>query len=234
MALPRGASGWEGKVRSLDELVDTNDPSIRLIRQWVEEAENDCTILPPSGDKDRVLLSAQVSTRSTLGALAYHTGGILVDSGWLRLLGSGHAKLPRNLADWNEGRSHGFYLVADDAAGGFFAVNGGAFGEQRDVYYWSPDDLDWQPLGLGFTDFFRWSLTSALADFYECLRWSTWLEDIADVAGDRCFSFDPYLWTKEGSIEGSDRRAVSVAEAFDMRVDVVRQLSQTNENLEVR
>ena len=211
-------------MRSLEELTNTDDPAIDLIRQWVEDAENDCEILPPSDDRDRVLLATQVTTHSTLGSLAYETGGILIDSGWLRFLGSGHSKLNRNLADWNEGRSHGFYLVADDAVGGFFAVNGGAFGEQRDVFYWAPDNLEWESLGLGFTQFFQWALTSSLADFYQDLRWPTWLEDVAELPGDRCFNFYPFLWTNEGSVEGSDRRPVPVAEAFDLKVDLVRQL----------
>ena len=212
-------------MRSLEELIDTEAPAIHLIRQWVGDAENDCEILPSSDDRDGVLLATQVTTHSTMGALAYETGGILIDSGWLRFLGSGHPKLTRTLADWNERRSHGFYLVADDAVGGFFAVNGGAFGEQRDVFYWAPDNLEWESLGFGFTDFFRWALTSSLADFYQDLRWPTWLEDVAELPGDQCFSFYPFLWTNEGSVEGSDRRPVPVAEAFDLKVDIVRQLS---------
>lgn len=200
-------------MQTLEQLSEKESPTIPFIRQWVEDAENDCEILPPSGDRDRVLLATQVTTHSTMGALAYETGGILIDSGWLRFLGSGHPKLPRDLADWNEGRSHGFYLVADDAVGGFFAVNDGAFGEQRNVYYWAPDSLEWESLGLGFTDFFQWA-------------WPTWLKDVAELPGDRCFNFFPFLWTKEGSVTGSDRRQVSVSEAFDLKVDIVRQLSQ--------
>jgi len=161
-----------------------------------------------------------------MGALAYETGGILIDSGWLRFLGSGHPKLPRDLADWNKGRSHGFYLVADDAVGGFFAVNDGAFGEQRNVYYWAPDSLEWESLGFGFTEFFQWSLTSLLADFYQNLRWPTWLKDVAELPGDRCFNFSPFLWTEEGSVTGSHRRQVPVGEALDLKVDIMRQLSK--------
>ena len=213
-------------MRTLEELTNTDDPAISLIRQWVEDAENDCEILPPSADRERVLLATQVTTHSTLGALAYETGGVLIDCGWLRFLGSGHSKLTRNLAEWNEGRSHGFYLVADDAVGGFFVVNGGAFGEQRDVYYWAPDNLEWESLGFGFTQFFQWALTSSLADFYQDLRWLTWLEDLANLPGDGCFAFAPFLWTQEGSVTESIRRPVPVTEAFDLKVDIVRQLGE--------
>ena len=212
----------------MDAAIGAVTPAIDLIRRWVDDAENDCEILPPSGDRDRILLATQVTTHSTLGALAYETGGILIDNGWLRFLGFGYQKLNRNLADWNECRSQGFYLVSDDAVGGFFAINGGAFGEQKDVFYWAPDNLEWEPLGFGFTTFFQWALTSSLADFYQDLRWPTWLEDVAKLSGDRCFNFYPFLWTNEGSVAGSDRRPVPVAEAFDLKVDIVRQLSGQN------
>ena len=61
-------------------------------------------------------------------------------------------------------------LVADDVIGGFFAINQGAFGADEDMYYWAPDRLQWEPIGFDFSFFFRWSLTGALADFYQHYR----------------------------------------------------------------
>ena len=102
---------------------------------------------PAIAERESVLLEVQVTTHSTMGTVAYETGGILIDFGWLRFLGSGHPRLTRTLSSWNRDRSNGFYLIADDAAGGFFAVNGGAFGDDRgNVYYWSPDSLEWEGL----------------------------------------------------------------------------------------
>jgi hypothetical protein len=106
--------------RTLNELVNTEDPGIYQIREWVRNAVNDCELLPPSAQRDQVLLQTQVTTRSTMGAIAYDTGGILVDGRWLRFLGSGHERITRTLPGWNEGRSKGFYLVADDAVGRIF------------------------------------------------------------------------------------------------------------------
>lgn len=211
--------------RSLSELVSRNDPAILSIREWTASSENPCEILPPSSNREEILLEVQVTTRSILGALAHDTGGILVDHGWLRFLGSGHAKLNRTLPEWNRGRSEGFYLVADDVVGGFYALNRGALGDDKNnVYYLAPDRLDWEPLKLGLTNFFRAALTSRLAEFYKDLRWSGWEDETRAIPGDRCLSFYPFLWTKEGSIKGSDRRPVPVAEAFDVKIDIVRQL----------
>lgn len=214
-------------MKSLAELTNTDEPAIALIQQWVEAAENDCLVLPPSTERQSVLLDLQLTTRSTLGAIAYETGGILVDHGWLRFLGSGHPRLTRTLPGWNRGRSHGFYLVADDAAGGFFALNGGAFGDdQGNLYYWPPDGLEWEPLELGYSDLFCWSLSGKLAEFYADLRWRTWRDDVIPLSGDRCFSFYPFLWTSEGSIATSDRRDVPVAEGFDLKWEILKQIQE--------
>lgn len=214
-------------MRSLSELVETYAPTIGLLRQWIAAAENRCEVLPAADDRVDTLVHLQVTTHSTLGAIANGTGGILIDDGWLRVLGSGHPRLRRSLARWNEGRASGFFLVADDAVGGFFALNGGAFGEDiHNVYYWPPDSTEWESLKMGFTEFFQAALTPRLAEFYETLRWPTWKADIAELPADRCWAFYPFLWTVEGSIEKSVRRDVPVAEAFDFKADMVRQLGE--------
>lgn len=212
--------------RTLKELIDTQEPAIDFLRQLAADAEVPCELLPPGPERENALLYLQVTTHSTLGALAYDTGGILVDNGWLRWLGSGHEKLPRTINDWNSTRTDGaFYLVGDDAAGGFFAINGGAFGEDLgSVYYWSPDDLEWESLNAGHTDVVAAFFTSYLEEFYKDLRWSTWREDVQDLSSDRGYSFYPFLWTREGSLEGSQRSTVPVSELWDLKVDMVRQL----------
>jgi hypothetical protein len=212
--------------RNLKELIDTHEPAIEMIQQLVADAEVPCELLPPSPEREKALLYLQVTTRSTLGALAYDTGGLLIDNGWLRLLGSGHPKLQRTLHEWNSTRTDGaFYLLGDDAAGGFFAINGGAFGDDLgSMYYWAPDTLEWESLDLGYTDFVATFLTNRIEAFYESLRWSTWREDLQTLSSDRCFAFFPFLWTKEGSVENSHRSTVPVSEMWDAKVDIVRQL----------
>jgi len=213
----------------LSQLVNAEDPGIEKVREWIRGASNPCILLPPSADREQVLLQTQVTTRSTLGAIAYETGGVIVDGGWLRFLGSGHPRLTRTLPAWNQGRSRGFYLVADDAIGGFFAINGGALGEDaRNMYYWAPDSLDWEPLKIGFTDFFVWALSDQLAKFYGTLRWGSWCQDVANLSGDDCFGFYPFLWNEEGSVTVSHRVPVPVREAYDFKVDLLRQLNRPN------
>jgi len=207
----------------LSELVNSTAPAFPLLSQWVTAANTNVEILEPSQVREGVLLDVQVTTRSVLGALAYETGGLLIDHGWLRLLGSGHPRLPRSLSAWNAGRADGFYLVGDDAAGGFFAINGGTLGpETHNVYYLAPDTLRWESMRGGFSQFVQWCLSGSLAKFYEGLRWSTWAADCRDLDGDHCFAWFPPLWVRP---DGQRQRArIPIAEAWGMALDFKAQL----------
>jgi hypothetical protein len=162
-----------------------------------------------------------------LGAVIYETGGILVDGGWLRVLGSGHARLTRTLPGWNAGRSHGFHLVADDAVGGFFALNGGALGaDPMKLYYLAPDSLDWEPMGIGYPEFLQWAFAGNLDQFYAWIRWRGWEDDVRTLHGDRCYGFYPFLFTKEGA-GGCGRRAEApVQEVWSFQMDMRKQLGK--------
>lgn len=202
-------------MRTLEELIDHHAPAFPLVREWLAQSSTPFALLQPSEARADVLVGLQVTTRSLIGAIAYETGGILIDHGWLRILGSGHPRLPRNIVDWNAGRADGRILVADDVIGGFFSINGGGLGEDLgSMYYWAPDTLKWEAMGLGYSDFFCWALSDKLAVFYESLRWLGWEADVKKAGGDQCYNFFPFLWTKEGSVESSSRKLISISEQF--------------------
>lgn len=92
-------------MRTLEELLDREDPALPRVQQWLAQSSQPFEVLEPSEARSSVLVGLQVTTRSPMGAIAYETGGILIDHGWLRIIGSGHSKLPRNIVDWNAGRS---------------------------------------------------------------------------------------------------------------------------------
>lgn len=208
-------------MKNLQDLIDHHNPALPFIEEMLKDAALDFQLLPPSSKNAEVLSGLQVSTRSTLGSIAYDSGGLIIDHGWLRVLGSGHPQLPRNLIDWNEGRGADYLLVADDAVGGFFAINGGALGNDMGaMYYWAPDTLRWEPLEIGYTDFLGWAVSERLAVFYEGLRWNGWKRDLATLQTDQCFSFFPFLWTREGSVEASKRTMVGIGEQFKMNVEL--------------
>jgi len=160
-----------------------------------------------------------------MGAIVHETGGILIDHGWLRVLGSGHTKLQRTLPGWNEGRSNGFYLVADDAIGGFFALNGGNLGtDAGNLYYFAPDTLAWEPMGISYSQFIPWSVSERLQQFYETTRWPSWMDAVSILQADRCISFYPPLWAEAGNAGSRSMCNVPASEQWAVQIDFASQL----------
>jgi hypothetical protein len=163
-----------------------------------------------------------------MGAIVYHTGGLLIDHGWVRVLGGGgDARMRRSLMDWNRGRSfdddgtsRGFLLVGDDAIGGFFAINGGALGDDvKNVHYFAPDTLRWESLERGYTDWLDFLLRGDLNQFYEPHRWPGWEAETSKLTGDQAWGVYPFLWTKEGkNIAAARREPIPVAETYRLNV----------------
>ena len=155
--------------RTLGQLINTEEPGWRLVHEWLSAAAVPVEILPAAlATREQALLETQVTTRSPMGAIVYECAGIMVDHGWLRILGAGgHPRLQRSSPGWNQGRSHGYYLVADDVMGGFFAINGGGLGsDPGKMYYFAPDRLEWEARDT-YSDFIRWCVTDKLALHYE-------------------------------------------------------------------
>jgi hypothetical protein len=221
-------------TRPLAELLDTDDPAWPLVQQWIAQANKPVEVLPPAANAAEELHATQVTLRSPMGAIVYHTGGLLIDGGWIRFLGSGHPRLPRSLMGWNHtrtfqrlGEAMGFLLIADDAIGGFFAANGGALGDDvKSVYYFAPDTLRWESTGKGYSDFLSFCLGGDLDAYYGEYRWPGWRDDIATLGGDQIVSLYAPLWTAEGKVPAkSSRRPIPVAEAYALYViELPRQL----------
>ncbi len=224
----------ELKMRSLEELINKEGLGFKLVEDWMKEAKNEIEILEKDSTKaDTALYRTQVTTRSPMGAIVYETGGILVDNGWIRILGSGSDKMKRNLPEWNKGKlfeEYGqappFLLISDDAIGGFFALNGGGFGNNDlgKVYYFSPVNLEWEPLEIGYSDFIYWTFTGDIKQFYEGLRWKKWKKEVKEMGADRAMNFYPFLFTKYDDLEKLSRKDVPIEEMWTMQMDVRNQL----------
>lgn len=77
--------------KMLDQLVYNNKETWELLQSWLKQSSINYEILDTTREKsEATLLNLQVTTKSTLGAIAYETGGILIDHGWLKILGSGN------------------------------------------------------------------------------------------------------------------------------------------------
>lgn len=211
-------------LRSYPELLSPT-PAWPELKRTFSEATNKIEVIPPSDQQEACLVKLQVTTRSNLGAIAHETGGILIDGGWIRLLGCGSPGISRALGFWNEQLEVSLedaLLVADDAIGGFFAINGGALpGAPGHVHYLAPDTLQWEDLDAGHSQWLSWLCSGDLAQFYGDLRWPGWEQEIAALGGDQVLLAWPPPWTKEGA-PGQPvlRRPVPAHEVFALMLQV--------------
>jgi hypothetical protein len=220
-------------MRSLDELIDPQDSGWSLVQDWIANATNPVAMLPADRARaEATLVALQVTTRSPMEAIALRTGGLLVDSGWLRILGSGSDQIPGTLLTWN-GRGDGAYpdpladavIIAHDAVGGFFALNGGAFeGTTHGVFYFAPDSLHWEDLGFGYSGFIQFALEGDLTKFYENARWPGWREETAMLNGDQGIFVYPPLWAKGDPVPTRHRDVVPMSELWALGRDWARQM----------
>jgi len=225
----------QNNMRSLKELIaDTS--AMDILDHAIKIARNKFEILPPDSTKAKeALYQTQVSTHSLMGSIIYYTGGILIDNGWIRILGSGNSKLDRSLPQWNKGKTFekdgerpGFLLVGDDVIGGFFAINGGAFGKDLgQIYYFAPDDLKWEAQHMTYTDFIYFCFTVNTNQYYSGLRWDNWQKDMKEISGNKGFYIYPFLWTKEGKdIKTDTRKVVPIQEIYDFETNALSHIAK--------
>ncbi len=219
---------------TLETLIDTQDPAWPLVQSWLEDAEGRVEVIPRDAkESEATLVHLQASTRSVLGALAYETGGLLVDQR-VRVLGGGTEQVKASLRSWNGGGGEGFAVerglvrVGFDLFGGVFALNGGALGEaDGSVHYFAPDALAWQSLRVGHSAWVNWLLTEEdqVAEFYAPFQWPGADEELSEIAFDDGMAFVPPPWTKEGAdLSTASRRVISGRGLVAMLMDLSKEL----------
>ncbi|MFK7885159.1 MAG: DUF2625 family protein [Phycisphaerales bacterium] len=225
-------------ARTLDELLGVQDPAWGEVESLITGCPHHVEALAPDVSlREEVLLVMQNSIGSALGAVIWHTGGIVIDQGWLRVLGCGGPRLSRNVLSWADHLGWWFDrelppgapVIADDVLGGLFALNWGQIDPRigiNNIFYFAPDRLDWEPLDLGYSAFLRLVLSDRLAGFYRDHRWDGWESEVSFLAFDRGLSVVPPLWTREGKdLSLVNRRSVPIREIVEMQFEFRRQLN---------
>lgn len=215
------------QMKSLSELISAGDENWQKLKRSAERSRNKVEFLEKDSAKAVIALQqSQLSTGTTLGSIIYYSGGILIDDGWIRILGSGSRRLPRNIPEWNAGKisamrtSEMFYiLVADDVMGGLFAIKASSVEELENigqVFYFGPNSLSWQNTGLSYNAFLFFCFNGNLNDFYSDFRWKGWKEEIATVDCNSVISCYPLLWTKEGLQMKNNRKQLAIQSQWNL------------------
>lgn len=201
-------------MRSLAELISDDRSAWAEIEAAVSGSPFAVEVLPADPERAAACLQRlQVTTNSWLGSLVYLAGGIVVDDGWLRILGSGHPQ--RRMPDIhavNAGFEGAGLVVAQDVLGGEFVWRQGESDRPPTIHYFAPDTLRWEDLGLGYTDWLYAMLTGAVDQFYRSWRWPGWQDEVAECPLDAGISTEPPLFSAEGrELAEVSRRPVPMA-----------------------
>lgn len=232
------------RVRPLRDLLATEaDDAWNQVQSWCAASRRLVEIFDcPRIDGEATLLATQVTTRSPMGAVALHCGGIQIDRGWLRFLGAGSVRMGGGLREWNEslgGRRleppiGDALVVAYDALGGWFALNGGRWAERPGgVHYLTPDAGGWQSLDVGYSGLLEWSPSDAVDPFYEGQRWTGWQTDVANLGPDQAISIYPALGFEASPLADRSRMPVPVAELWAFHQEIAQQINDLPEGAEI-
>ena len=222
--------------KSLQELTDGN-PAWNQVLQMKAKARNVVEFLPAEPARaDSALLESQFSTSSYLGSIIHRTGGVLIDNGWIRILGSGNSRLDRSLPSWNKGKSirnkptYAFLLVADDVLGGFFALKTDANvpTDSCTVYYFGPNSLKWKPTGFNYRTFLAYCFSGNITRFYSDFRWTGWEQEVTQINGNQAISCFPLLWTREGLELKANRKVKPIQKVWESYPQQTKFLAETN------
>ncbi|MFF0292535.1 DUF2625 family protein [Kitasatospora sp. NPDC004614] len=224
-------------MRELDELIDVDDPAWPELRKALDGAPSVRVLPADEQEARRCLLQLQVTARSTLGALTLHTGGLLLDDGWLRVFGGGGpaslGRVNRFPATFDPAWHPGTGLVlAHDVLGGVFALNGhdpaaeGRPGTPGQVTYFAPDSLEWESLDVGHSAWLGWLLSGQWETFYDGLRWPGWREETAALAADEGIAVYPFLWSEQAheDLAATSRKPVPMRELLGIAGEFAQQV----------
>lgn len=207
------------------------------VLEQISSSPVDVQVLPGDAETGRVCLAQlQVSEASALGAIVLNSGGLLIDHGWVRVLGgtvangNGLAAVNRFPAEPDLGwQPDDGLVVGYDVLGGVFALNGidpaaaGRPGTPGQILYFAPDTLEWDALPLTHSQWVAWLLSGSAAQFYESLRWAGWEQESRRLGLGQGIAVYPFLWSEQAQ-DAAARRPVPVAELVAVAADFCGQL----------
>ncbi|AVH56842.1 MULTISPECIES: DUF2625 family protein [Streptomyces] len=243
-------------MRELSELTEVEESSWPVLSEALGTSMVSMDVVPVDPALGRAtLLQMQITTRSWLGGMVLNCGGVVLDSGWVRIYGSpGDADSPTGVPGGATGlpslaEVNGFperldpawrpfngLVVGHDVLGGVYAMNGpdpeaaGRPGRPGEITYFAPDSLRWESLEVSHSTWLAWFLSEGTERFYDTLRWPGWRGESGALTGTQGLSVVPYLWTAEArrDVSATRRRAVPLAEVLRLHRDTAIKLDSVD------
>ena len=202
--------------KKIQELLCKSKYEITIFEGKKENGQNECKKL-------------NIPDESVLASVVMNCNGIYVDN-WIRVLGQGSESRKGVLyynTLVNDSCLEGMFIVANDVVGGIYAINISRFQiEKSMIWYFAPDTLEWESLGMKYSDFIAWVVQGNINEFYEFMRWDNWRSDCKKVELNTCYLIYPFLWAKECDINSATKKIVLFDELMNLNFDYAQKLHQ--------
>ena len=158
--------------------------------------------------------------KSTLGAIGTFSSGISIDN-WIIIMGQENL-IHKGILSYQSYQKENvtmksMTIVGQDVVGGIFAINIGKYPEGlKKVWYFAPDNLQWECMDMNYAEFVVWAIQGNTDEFYSSMRWNGWKEDCSKVGFDEMILIYPFLWSKECNLETASKTIVSSDELIRM------------------
>lgn len=200
------------------------DSTWSKIKQMLYESKHEMIIFEgtiDAGQSECEKLS--IPKDSVLATVVKNCSGIYIDN-WIRILGQGNEKqngvMHYNCCLLEHSIIKGMFIVANDVVGGIYAINISGFETDKNkIWYFAPDTLEWESLGMKYLDFIAWAAQGNLNDFYEAMRWDEWRNDCKKLEFNTCYLIYPFLWAKECDINTASKKIVLLDELISLNFD---------------
>ena len=184
-------------------------------------------------DNEDVLKDLQVDTNSTLGCILMHFSSMNV-GGYLRILSIENKKEDSDIVFFNgrlrEANPCKKLFIANDIWGGLYAISNGDFdGDDNNIWYYAPDALAWEDVGMNYDQFLFWACSDKLVGFYRDFLWRDMDQYLQKINMNQGVLIYPFLWSHECNIETADKKIVPLEELLGINADCERILHNRTE-----
>lgn len=200
----------------IKEILCKSKSEIIIFEGSIENGKNECEKLNIPND-------------SVLASVVVNCNGIYINH-WIRILGQGNEK-QNGIMYYNtlinDSCLDGMFIVANDVVGGIYAINLSRYDiEKNMIWYFAPDTLEWENLGMRYSDFIVWIVQNHVNQFYESMRWNNWRSDCRNLEFNKGYLIYPFLWAKECDIDNADKKIVLFDELMSLNFACMKKLQQ--------
>lgn len=182
------------------------------ILEYLKNSKSEIKILKTARETPvREMEQYGIEPDSALESIVSHCGGLVFDN-FIRLYGCGELDIFVRNAELN---IDGAFVIGEDILGGLFA-----YLDERTIWYFAPDTLEWEDLEITYTQFIRWLCIGEVSTFYGDDRWQGWENDIRNIALHEGVLVFPFLWTPA---KERTRKIVPMNEILRLEMEYNRQ-----------